>query len=309
MKKINTLILGGNGLVGRTLSNNLQNSDKVREVIASTREDANLFSLEETRDLIKRIQPDLIINAAAKVGGIQANNTQRTEFIIENLKINMNLFEAVIDFPSTHIINLGSSCIYPLDAPNPISENSFLSGSLEPTNSPYAMAKITGIEIGRSVMKQYGTKVTNLMPTNLYGPFDKFSELDSHVIPGLIHRMHTAKVNGESEFLIWGTGEPLREFLYSEDLAEAIEFIIDKDFEDDLLNIGSGEEIKIKDLSMLIKEIIDYDGKVLFDTSKPDGNPRKLLDSSRIKSLGWNSKTKLSDGLSKTYEWYLSNII
>ncbi len=298
------LILGSNGLVGKTLSNTLSNSEKVSEVFGSTRENTNLFSFDETKELLEKQKPNIVINAAAKVGGIYANNTQRTEFILENLKINMNLLESAKDFPDLKIINLGSSCIYPLNAENPIKESSFLSGMLEPTNSPYAMAKITAIEIGRSIKSQYGNEVINLMPTNLYGPYDNFSENDSHVIPGLIARMHKAKINNESEFMIWGTGNPLREFLYAEDLADSIEFILEKDLDRDLINIGSNNEISIKELAIKIKGIVKFEGNILFDDSKPDGNPRKLLDSEYINSLGWSSSTPLEDGLIKTYEWF-----
>ena len=309
MIKNKVLILGGNGLVGKTVSNRLSSSDKVSEIISSTREDTDLFSFEQTKKLLSEKKPNLIINAAAKVGGIQANNTQRTEFILENLKINMNVLEASKDYPELKIINLGSSCIYPLNAKNPISESSFLSGMLEPTNSPYAMAKITAIEIGRSIGDQYGTKVLNLMPTNLYGPFDNFSENDSHVIPGLIYRMYNAKVNNVKEFVLWGTGTPLREFLYSEDLADAIEFLLDKDLDTDLVNVGSGNEVTIEDLAFKIKNILDYKGEIIFDKSRPDGNPRKLLDSSLINSLGWSAKTSLDKGLTSTFDWFSKNKI
>tara|TARA_Y100000748_G_scaffold57889_1_gene46184 strand:- start:116 stop:835 length:720 start_codon:yes stop_codon:yes gene_type:complete len=237
-----------------------------------------------------------------------ANNTYRTEFIIENLKINLNILESCIDYQNIKIINLGSSCIYPLNAENPISEDSFMKGELEPTNSPYAMAKISAIEIGRSMKLQYSHNILNLMPTNLYGPNDNFSENDSHVIPGLIHRMHQAKINKDKKFKIWGSGKPLREFLYVDDLANAIEFLILENIQEDLLNIGSGEEISIKDLAIEISKIIDYKGEIEFDNSKPDGNPRKLLDSSKINKIGWSHKVNLEDGLRKTYSWYLDNI-
>ena len=237
-----------------------------------------------------------------------ANNTYRTEFIIENLKINLNILESCIDYQNIKIINLGSSCIYPLNAENPISEDSFMKGELEPTNSPYAMAKISAIEIGRSMKLQYSHNILNLMPTNLYGPNDNFSENDSHVIPGLIHRMHQAKVNKDTKFKIWGSGKPLREFLYVDDLANAIKFLILENVEEDLLNIGSGKEISIKDLAIEISKIIDYKGEIEFDNSKPDGNPRKLLDSSKINKIGWSHKVSLEDGLRKTYSWYLDNI-
>ena len=301
------LVLGSNGLVGKTVTNKFNNSNVIKKVIPATRKNANLFSYNETFNLIQETSPDLIVNAAAKVGGIHANNTQRTDFIIENLKINMNLFEAVKNFPQIKIINLGSSCIYPLDAKNPISEDSFLQGKLEPTNAPYAMAKLTGIEIGRSIAKEFGHDVLNLMPTNLYGPYDNFNPEHSHVIPGLMFRMQDAIKNNDSVFKIWGTGKPLREFLYAEDLADAIEFLIDKDLDTDLINIGSGYEISIKELAIKIKQIMGFQGKVEFDNSKPDGNPRKLLDSSLINSLGWKSKVDLDDGLTKTYNWFKDN--
>ena len=247
--------------------------------------------------------------SAAKVGGIMANNTQRTEFIMENLKINMNIFESCKKNKKIKIVNLGSSCIYPLDAPNPIKEDYFMSGKLEPTNSPYAMAKIAAIEMGDAISKQYGNKVVNIMPTNLYGPNDRFSENDSHVIPGLIYRMHNSKENNQESFSLWGTGEPLREFLYVDDLAEAINFLLDIEWENQILNIGSGDEISIKNLAYMVIEVVNYDGEINFDTSKPDGNPRKLLDSSNINELGWKSKVSLEEGLTKTYDWFLTNFL
>ena len=202
---------------------------------------------------------------------------------------------------------MGSSCIYPLDAPTPIKESSLLDGKLEETNSPYAIAKIAGIELGRSLHSQFGHEVINLMPTNLYGPRDNFSDLNSHVIPGLIQRIHNAKIEKNKNVEIWGSGKPLREFLYVNDLADAIKFIINNNVRDELINIGSGEEITIKDLANLICEVIGYNGSLLFDSSMPDGNPRKLLDSSKINSLGWKAKTKLKNGLEKTYKWYVEN--
>tara|TARA_B000000557_G_scaffold230314_1_gene203011 strand:+ start:239 stop:1108 length:870 start_codon:yes stop_codon:yes gene_type:complete len=283
-------------------------SNIITEVVESTREDTDLFSLEETKKTIKNTSPDLIINAAAKVGGILANNTFRTEFIIENLKINLNILESCLEYNDVKIVNLGSSCIYPLNAKNPISEDSFMTGELEPTNSPYAMAKLTAIEIGRSMNVQYDHKILNLMPTNLYGPNDNFSENESHVIPGLIHKMHLAKINNDPVFKIWGTGKPLREFLYVDDLASAIEFLILNQVDIDLLNIGSGKEVTILELANLIKKVVDYKGSIEFDLEKPDGNPRKLLDSSKINDLGWSADTDLLEGLKNTYSWYINNI-
>ncbi len=300
------LIFGSNGLVGSSITRTLKNAGY--EVIPSSRQDTNLFSFNETKEKVLKENPNIIVNAAAKVGGIYANDTMRTEFILENLKININILESSIGVQNLKIINLGSSCIYPLNAENPITEDSIMTGPLEPTNSPYAMAKLTAIEIGDSLRKQYGMDIVNLMPTNLYGPNDNFTKEHSHVIPGLISRMHEAKIKNEKEFYIWGSGKPLREFLFVDDLSDCINFIIDNDVQENLINVGSGDEISILDLAKNIKDIVKYDGKLVFDSSKPDGNPRKLLNSSLIKDLGWKPKTPLMEGLNLTYEWYLSNI-
>ena len=301
------IVFGSNGLVGSSISRILENSAKVDQIIKSNRSELDLFKKDDVEEFVKDHQPDVIINAAAKVGGIHANNTKRTEFILENLKINMNVLESCLEMPEIKIINLGSSCIYPLNAKNPISESEFMNGKLEPTNSPYAMAKLSAIEIGRSMSKQYGHKVLNLMPTNLYGPNDYFSDLDSHVIPALIHRMYKTIENCEDKFVVWGSGAPLREFLYVDDLSNFINFIIDKDIKNDLVNVGSGEEISIKNLALLIQELMNFKGDVIFDSSKPDGNPRKLLDSGLMMELGWKEFTDLKNGLKNTINWYKSN--
>ena len=302
------IVFGSNGLVGSSISRVLETSNKVDELIKSNRLELDLFKSDDVQQFVKDQKPNVIINAAAKVGGIHANNTKRTEFILENLKINMNILESCLQIPNIKIINLGSSCIYPLNAKNPISESEFMNGKLEPTNSPYAMAKLSAIEIGRSMSKQFGHQILNLMPTNLYGPNDYFSDLDSHVIPALIHRMQKTIENGEKKFKVWGSGSPLREFLYVDDLSNFINFIIDKEIKDDLINVGSGQEISIKDLAMLIKELMNFKGDVIFDSSKPDGNPRKLLDSSLLSKLGWNEFTDLKSGLESTIQWYKSNL-
>lgn len=305
MKKI--LVFGSNGLVGKSLRRLLSKKFNQEYLFFSTREDTNLFSLEETKSTIDMFKPDVLINAAAKVGGIYANNTNRTEFLIENLKINLNILESIISHKNTLVINLGSSCIYPLNANNPITENSIMTGVLEPTNSPYAMAKLTSIELANSLHTQFGHKVINLMPTNLYGPEDNFSEMESHVIPGLIFKMHMAKLNNTSSFSIWGTGKPKREFMHVDDLAEAIYFLIENNIETSLINIGTGEEVTIKELAEKIKNIIGFKGDLVFDENMPDGNPRKLLDSSLIKSFGWKPKINLETGLEVTYNWFLKN--
>jgi len=278
------------------------------EVTSSNRDDVDLFNLEDTRNFITNHNPNVIINAAAKVGGIVANNSQRVDFILENLKINMNILESCISNNQIKVINLGSSCIYPLDAPNPIKEDYFMTGILEPTNSPYAMAKLTAIEIGNALNAQYGHNVINLMPTNLYGPGDNFHPTNSHVIPGLINRIHKAKECDAKNVEIWGDGTPLREFLYVDDLSNAIKFILENNIEQNLINIGSSHEISILELANKIAEVINYPGKLIFDDTKPNGNDRKLLDSSIIFSLGWKPQIKLDEGLKNTYSWYLENI-
>jgi GDP-L-fucose synthase len=303
-KKI--IVFGSNGLVGSSVVRKLNNDNKY-QVTASTRNDTNLFKLEEVSSIINKINPDVVLIAAAKVGGIHANNTQRVEFLLENIKINMNIFEACIENPDIHIINLGSSCIYPLNSPNPISESEFMNGVLEKTNSPYAMAKLTSIELAEAMGSQYGHKITNLMPTNLYGPNDNFSLEFSHVIPGLMHRMHLAKINSKNSFTAWGTGKPLREFLFVDDLANAISYIIENQIESNLMNIGTSEEVSIEELIKKIQNTVGFKGEVIFDKTKPDGNPRKLLDSNKIFTLGWKPDIYLDEGLKITYDWFLKN--
>ena len=307
MDNKNILLFGSNGLVGSSVKKLFETDENVN-LIAATRNDADLFDFESTKNIIKNNNPEIIINSAAKVGGIYANNKYRTDFLLNNLKININILEACIGFPDIKIINLGSSCIYPLNAPNPIKETSFLDGKLEETNSPYAIAKITAIELGKSLNLQFGNKVINLMPTNLYGPRDNFSDLNSHVIPGLLQRIHNAKSKNEDSVDIWGSGSPLREFMYVDDLADAIKYVISNNIEHELLNVGSGEEISIKSLAELISEIVGFNGNLIFDSSMPDGNPRKLLDSTLINNLGWSAKTSLEKGLKLTYDWYVKNI-
>ena len=213
----------------------------------------------------------------------------------------------MINFPNCTVVNLGSSCIYPLNATNPISEKSIFTGKLEPTNSPYAVAKLAAIELANSMKTQFGHKIINLMPTNLYGPNDNFSDKNSHVIPGMMKRMHIAKIENHKNFNIWGSGSPKREFLHVDDLSSAIEFVLKNNVNYELLNVGSGEEIQIIDLAHLLKEIIDFEGEITNDTNLPDGNPRKLIDSSKINQLGWSAKIPLKEGLQNTYEWFLNN--
>ena len=300
------IVFGSNGLVGSSLTRVLS-KNKLYNVIPSTRKEVDLFDFTSTKKYLNEIDPDIVINAAAKVGGIHANNTQRMDFVLENLKINMNILEACVEKNNIAIINLGSSCIYPLNAENPIQETSIMNGKLEPTNSPYAMAKLTAIEIGNALSIQYGHKIINLMPTNLYGPNDNFHPTNSHVIPGLISKFHNGKINKQETVQIWGDGSPLREFLYVDDLSSAISFIIENDINNSLMNVGSSEEVSILGLAEMIKDVVGFKGIIAFDETKPNGNDRKLLDSSLINSFGWRPKIGLNEGLDKTYSWYVNN--
>lgn len=302
------LVFGSKGLVGSSVSKKITEVEPSYKLVKSSREDTNLFSYIETSKKIKKEKPDVVIIAAAKVGGIYANNTNRYQFIVENLKINLNILEALAEYSKTKIINIGSSCIYPLGVKNPISEDSLMTGKLEPTNSPYSMAKLVSVELGKTLKTQFGHEVINLMPTNLYGPNDKFEEMNSHVIPGLIYKMHEAKVKGEKTVEIWGSGNPLREFMHVDDLASAIIFLLKKEVSQDILNIGSGEEVSIKVLANKIKSVVNFEGELIFNDKFPDGNPRKLLDSSTINKLGWSSSIDLDSGLKSTYEWYKNNL-
>ena len=304
---MNILVFGSKGLVGSSIARRF-NSSSNYNVIESSREDTDLFSLSETSKKINASNPDIVIIAAAKVGGIYANNTQRFSFIIENLKISWNIFESLINFPHIKIVNIGSSCIYPLTAKSPISEESLMTGKLEPTNSPYSMAKLSSLEIAKTMKEQFGHKILNIMPTNLYGPNDRFEEFNSHVIPGLIYKMHKGKIGKFDEVEIWGSGAPLREFMHVDDLSSAIEFLIETNSSHELLNIGSNESISIKDLAKLIKKVVNYEGELSFNSSYPDGNPKKLLDSSKLNSLGWQSSISLEEGIKETYNWYVKNI-
>ena len=308
MKKI--FLAGHNGMVGKAILKILsKNFHKEYDVITKSKVELNLLNQKDVNNFFKKSKPDVVIIAAAKVGGINANNSFPADFIYDNLMIESNLISASYELSVDKLLFLGSSCIYPKFSNQPIKEEALLSGYLEPTNEPYAIAKIAGIKLCESFNRQHNTDFRSLMPTNLYGPNDNYSLDKSHVIPGLIARMNNAKNNSEQNFEIWGTGKPLREFLYSDDLAMAINFIIENNIEDELINVGSGEEISIENLAFLIKEIVGFKGLLKFDKSKPDGNPRKLLDSNIIRSYGWEPKISLDEGLRLTYDWYLKNTI
>ena len=256
------------------------------------------------RDFFATERPEYVFLAAAKVGGILANSTRPAEFIYENLAIQTNVIEAAHRYGATKLQFLGSSCIYPKLAPQPIKEEYLLTGPLEPTNEWYAVAKIAGIKLAQAFRQQYGFRAISLMPTNLYGPGDNFDLTSSHVVPALIRKFHEAKVRREPEVIIWGTGSPRREFLHVDDMADAAVFLMQHYDEAEIINVGTGEDVTIGELAGMVAEVVGYDGALRFDTSKPDGTPRKLLDVGRLKALGWKPRISLREGLVSTYEWY-----
>ncbi len=308
-------VAGHNGMVGSAIMRTLIKNGYDNLITRSSKE-LDLRRQSDVEDFFSVQRPDIIIVAAAKVGGILANNTYRAEFIYDNLLIEANLIHSSYLNKAEKLIFLGSSCIYPKLAPQPLKEEYLLSGYLEYTNEPYAIAKIAGIKLCENYFRQFGCNFISAMPTNLYGPNDNFDLQTSHVLPALIRKFHEAKLNNSPSVIIWGTGKPLREFLYVDDLAEAIVFMLEKVEASDLynlgithLNVGSGKDIAISELAGIISEIVGYNGKIEYDTSKPDGTPRKLMDVSRINSLGWKYKTELEDGIKKTYDWFLNNYI
>jgi len=307
-------IVGHTGMVGSALLKNLENNNYNNFVLRSHKE-LDLINQKSTQSFIKNEKPDYIFFAAGKVGGINANNKLRGQFIYENLMIQNNVIHAAFKYNVKKLIFLGSACIYPRDVKQPIKEESLLSDFLEPTNEPYAIAKIAGIKICESYYHQYGCNFISAMPNNLYGPNDNFNLKSSHVLPALIRKFHEAKINKEKEVEIWGSGNPLREFLHVDDLATACIFLMKNLDADQLyknrishINIGSTEEVTIKELAMIIKEIVRFDGKLVFNSNYPDGMPRKLLDLSIISSLGWKSSIELRPGIKSVYDWYLNNI-
>lgn len=300
------LVLGGKGLVGSALVRELSTLENCN-VLVPFRSELDLLDQNLTLKYFDQNKPDVVYIAAAKVGGIQANNTYRADFIFENLQIQNNVFNAAFKTKVKKLLFLGSSCIYPKNCPQPIKEEYLLTGPLEQTNEPYAIAKIAGLKTAESFRKQYGCNYISLMPTNLYGVNDNFHPENSHVIPGLINRMHKTILEEKSEFEVWGTGTPRREFLYVDDLARACIHIMNHDAEmPDWMNVGTGEDISIGELAQMIADIMGFKGKIVFNTNYPDGTPKKLLDVSKIKSLGWKPVVSLEEGLKKTVDFYLS---
>jgi GDP-L-fucose synthase len=299
-------VAGHRGLVGSAILRRLE-SGGYRNLVVRTSKELDLTRQEEVEGFFRKEKPEYVFLAAAKVGGISANNTYPADFIYRNIMIEANVIHASHQNGARKLLLLGSSCIYPKFCPQPMKEEHLLTGKLEPTNEPYAIAKIAGIKMCQAFNRQYGTNFISVMPTNLYGPLDNFDLETSHVLPALIRKFHEAKLKNSPSVQVWGTGTPKREFLYVDDLADACMYLMEKFSGSDIINIGVGEDISITDLALLIKDIVGYDGEILYDSSRPDGTPRKLLDVSRLHSLGWKAKTGLREGIVKTYEWYLKN--
>lgn len=298
-------VAGHRGMVGSAIYRKLTELG-YSNIVTRTSQELDLRNQQAVADFFNEEKPDYVFLAAAKVGGIMANNTYRADFIYENMAIQNNVIKSSYDNEVTKLMFLGSSCIYPKMAPQPLNEDLLLTGTLEPTNEPYAIAKIAGIKMAEAFRDQYGCNYISVMPTNLYGINDNYHPQNSHVLPALIRRFHEAKVNNLDEVVIWGSGTPLREFLFSDDLADACVFLMNSYNEKQFVNIGIGEDLSIKDLAELIKEVIGYTGKISFDTSKPDGTPRKLMDVSKLHALGWKHKTNLREGIKLAYEDFLS---
>ena len=303
----NIFVAGHNGMVGSAIVRILKDKEEYN-VITKNRNELDLTNQNLTFQFILNENIDIIINAAAKVGGILANDSYPYDFIMDNLKIQNNLIDSAVKNKISKFIFLGSSCIYPKYAPQPIKEEYLLTGNLEPTNQWYAIAKISGIMACIAAQKQHGLNSVSLMPTNLYGFHDNFDLNTSHVLPAMIRKFHEAKMNNHSDVTLWGSGTPMREFLFVDDMAEAVVFALENNLPEYLYNIGTGKDITIKELADTIQKVTGHQGDILWDSSKPDGTPRKLMDVSKMREMGWQYVTELEDGIKKTYQWYLENI-
>lgn len=300
-------VAGHRGLVGSAIVRALEAQGHTN-IIKKNRDELDLLDQRAVADFFASEKPEYVFDAAAKVGGIMANKERPAEFIRENLTIQNHIIHSAYVSGVKKLVFLGSSCIYPKLCPQPIKEEYLLTGPLEPTNDAYAVAKIAGIMMCQSYNKQYGTDYISLMPTNLYGPNDNFDLQSSHVLPALIRKFHEAKENSSPTVTLWGTGSPMREFLHVDDLADATLYLMNNYDESEIVNIGTGEDVSIKELAELIRDIVGYTGDIEWDTEKPDGTPRKLLDVSRLHQLGWRHQRPLSDGIKDTYQWYLDNL-
>ena len=307
LSKDETIFVAGHrGMVGSAIHGKLR-EEGFAKVLGRTRQELDLLDRAAVRAFFEKERPSVVVDAAAKVGGILANNEQPVEFLLQNLTIQNNLIEAAADFGTRKLLFLGSSCIYPKMAPQPIPESALLTGPLEPTNDAYALAKIAGIKLCQSYARQYGKNFISGMPTNLYGPHDNYDLHNSHVLPAFIRKVHEAKQAGAKSITVWGTGTPRREFLHTTDLAEACLFLLEHYDEPDLVNIGCGEDVTIRELAETVCDVLGFDGTLEFDASKPDGTPRKLLDISKIKALGWSPRIPLREGIADAYRWFREN--
>ncbi|STA98780.1 GDP-L-fucose synthase [Clostridium baratii] len=299
-------VAGHRGLVGSAIVRNLE-AKGYTNIICRTHKELDLTNQEAVRNFFEMEKPEYVFLAAAKVGGINANNVYPADFIYENLMIQNNVIKAAHDFNVTKLLFLGSTCIYPKMAPQPIKEEYLLTGSLEETNEAYAVAKIAGLEMCKFFKRQYGDNFISCMPTNLYGPNDNFDLQSSHVMPALIRKFHEAKVNNEETVEVWGTGTPLREFLYVDDMADACVFLMENYDGEQHVNIGTGVEVSIRELAETIKEVVGFDGELVFNTDMPDGTPRKLTTVEKLNNLGWKHNIELREGIELAYNWFLEN--
>lgn len=303
-KNAKIFVAGHRGMVGSAIMRSLR-AKGYGNILTRTRQELDLLDQAAVRAFLQCEKPDYIYVAAAKVGGIQANNLYRADFIYQNLQIESNLIHAAHVAGVERLLFLGSSCIYPRDCAQPIREEYLLSGPLEPTNEPYAIAKIAGIKLCESYNRQYGRRYVSVMPTNLYGPNDNYDLNNSHVLPALLRKAHEAKLRGDKSLLVWGSGRPMREFLYVDDMADACTFMMEReDISDGIYNIGTGADVTIRELAEMVMDIVGFGGEVVFDASKPDGTPRKLLNVDRMSALGWRAQTTLKQGLALTFAAY-----
>jgi GDP-L-fucose synthase len=299
-------VAGHRGLVGSALVRKLK-QDGFIDIVTRDRSGLDLQKEENVARFFAQEKPALVIFAAAKVGGIKANSDLPVEFLLENVQMQNNVIRAAYDNGVRKLLFLGSSCIYPRYAPQPIPESALLGGPLEPTNEAYAVAKIAGIKLCQAYAREYGANFISALPTNLYGPNDNFDLLSSHALPALLRKAHAAKMEGQHELVAWGSGKPRREFLHVDDLAAACVFLLEKYDSPEIINVGSGEDISIRELAELICEVVGFKGELAWDTTKPDGTPRKLLDVSKVHALGWRHQIPLREGIARTYQWFLEN--
>lgn len=308
-KQAKIYVAGHRGMVGSAIVRRLRSAGYTN-VQTRTHAELDLTRQSSVEQFLQQEQPDYVFLAAAKVGGIHANNTYRGEFIYQNLMMEANIVHAAWLAGVKRMLFLGSSCIYPRDCSQPISEEYLLTGTLEQTNEPYAIAKIAGIKLCESYNRQYGTQYVSVMPTNLYGPNDNYDLNNSHVLPALIRKAHDAQERGDTSYVVWGSGKPMREFLYVDDMAEACVFLMEHaEIQDGLFNVGTGQDVTIRELAETVMAVVGFKGEIVFDASKPDGTPRKLLNVDRLRALGWQAKTSLRDGIARTYADFLKKAI